>query len=235
MGQTVGDENDGENLVTGVAIDEDEIDTSGSVSTTVFHLTYDFPKGEGDSEENTLADIVGSEYFLKRIVGKFYAAINPPDAEPWTPYRDVLVGLGFFVARADHDNANPIGLPTMSLGQQSAEYSPLVVNTMREPWIWRRTWILSLMSATTPAVGATIQPGYPRTTAGYGSVLDGPHIDAKTKRRIRQDDRLFAAVSNVSLPFRQTAGVGGNPASIAFHLDYRLFGALRKAKNAGAF
>lgn len=226
---------------------------STEIITGIFPLTMDVPQ-EGDNlttATDTLSDIIGGEYVLQRIVGKCYIerqfVTNAATGRDNNPA--VLVAAGFFVARANDESVGggedtPIGSATEA--ERRDNYSPLEVDTVREPWIWRRTWILGnagsgqqlnvetggvsfAIPATIPSVAA-----YPRSTALYGSVADGAHIDSRVKRRVSQDNRLFFAVSAKSFPITvETANA--EILSIVGYLDFRIFGSLRKARNSSAF
>lgn len=220
---------------------------SSQVTTGILPLTLDTPF-EGENVQagvDSLSDIIGSEYVLQRIVGKLY--IERRTGQSLATGRDqdpaVMVCCGFFVARANDaavggGQDTPIGSATEA--ERRDNYSPLEVDTVREPWIWRRTWILGAAGRTPtsnsggpyttekPAAGA-----YPPTTAGYGSVADGPHIDSRVKRRISQDNRLWFAISATPFPFGDET-VTGN-LQLSGYLDYRIFGSLRKARNSSAF
>lgn len=178
------------------------------------------------AENATMADVIGSEYFLKRIVGKLFLGTRNNDDPTSSPA--VLVTAGFFVARADGDNQSlPVG------GQSWDDYSPQAVETIREPWIWRRSWALQNQGS---EIGSgTAFRNYPTTTMEYGSVLDGPHIDARTARRITQDDRLFFGIGVHNLPIGEEAPSAGAEITVEGWLDYRLLGALRRPRQQGRF
>lgn len=208
---------------------------SGTGILGIVPLTYDAPQ-ENDNDPNfdTLSEIVGNEYFLKRIVGTCLIGVHETvpsdyDQAAFPPY--YMVTAGFFVARAEDSSSPNDGYPIG--GINSPDYGPQNLATTREPWIWRRTWMLGSRAwqlYEDKQTGALDMYGaYPTTTAGYGSVADGPKVDAKTKRRVRQDDRLFFAVeARSSQSFTQAAALN-------VELDVRLFAQLRKAKNAGNF
>lgn len=224
--------------------------TASEITTIITPLTFDTPQ-EGDNlsePSSTLADVVGSEYILQRIVGKCFIERQATLTGGVDDLQEaVLVGAGFFVARANDTSVGggsttPIGSATVA--ERRDNYSPLETDTVREPWIWRRTWILGTAGAQIPvqadvagggSIPFTVQQSnraYPVSTALYGSVLDGPHIDSKVKRRVSQDNRLFFAVSATPFPLDSlitTALV------VSGYLDYRLFGSLRKARNTSAF
>lgn len=207
------------------------VDGNGAIFTYVLPLTQDAPiEGDAYGATESLADVIGSEYFLKRLVGKLYAAYTEA-AEGGFDF--CKIAAGFFVARVDSRYVEtPIGanISNSWLSDASEEdyratqsYSPLAVATVREPWIWRRSWVL-----------ASSLESLPRSTANYGSVLDGPHIDAKTKRRVVNDERLFFAISTSRWPYLDT-GSGAADGQLDVDIDLRIFGALRKATQRGVF
>lgn len=206
------------------------------MATDVFPLTTDEPL-DGDDIGNTtrMSEVIGNEYFLDRVVGKFFASYTPSIANG-ASIGPILVCAGMFVARVSEANKQvPVGL-TNSL-TASEEYGPLEWDNIREPWLWRRTWCLG----THGSGGIAGAPGnsgcFPQSTAQYGSVADGPHIDAKTKRRVGQDDRLFLAVSTAYAPLLldETEGPVETAGTVAYYLDYRLHGQLRRARQTGRF
>lgn len=206
------------------------LDNEDVVKTNIIALLPDKPNEDFDSDTNSLADTIGSEYALRRIVGKFHAAFSNSSG---TPAQNVIkLGLGFFVSTCNP--SEPL-LPIGTAGQVFTpatdeagfeQYCPLALATIRQPWIWRRTWALQQPSGSNWLA-------FPASTAGYGSVMDGPHIDAKTRRRVRQDERLYAAVaiSYFSPESDETTG----DVSVSYDLDLRFFGALRRARAKGAF
>lgn len=225
---------------------------TGEIATVITELTYDEDQGGDDvpTQDKSLADIIGSAYLLQRIVGKIFIAREQvvSGATGLDNGPAYLVGAGFFVARQNDPSSGggqqqPIG--SASVAERNDNYSPLEEDTVREPWIWRRTWILGAAGAQTGASAAGTggqsfaNPGnsvvgtYPASTALYGSVADGPHIDSRVKRRISDDNRLWFAVSATAFPlgteFSNTTG------RLSGYLDYRIFGSLRKARQNSAF
>jgi len=223
--------------------------------TIISPVTFDSPQEGGTLDENdSFADIIGSEYVLQRIVGKAHlhrrvdtADSNGSDQEP-----AVLVGVGFFVARANDAASGggedtPIGSATATERQDN--YSVHGIKTVREPWIWRRTWILgtagswkqnannaqAFQLSSGGGAGTGVAGYYPASTAFYGSVADGPHIDSRVKRRVSQDNRLFVAVTAQPWPIGQETSALADNLIIEGSLEVRLFGSLRKAKGTSAF
>lgn len=209
-------------------------------------ITFDEPlEGDNLATNTPLGTVLGNEYFIKRIVGKLFAEIRQQVSLNGDPsfQRNALFGAGFFVARANDTSqgaGSPIGSATLSERQEN--YSPLSEDTIREPWIWRRTWVLgnqytvirSQQTALSALPGDAQPFGWaPQSTMQYGSVLDGPHIDAKTARRVKQDERLWFAVAARGVPgLSDTTDL---PGSVNGYLDFRILGALRKARQGSAF
>lgn len=229
-----------------------------TVNTIIVPLTQDTPPerqvqyanlaaGGTSFAPSNMAFQVGTEYFLRRIVGKFHLVHDAPfneDNDPSFP-ASAFVGCGIFIARAnDARDASgivtsdlPIGAGT--LDDRNANYCVFGMDQIREPWIWRRTWLLGNKGPKTPtgAIFGTLDSNinaftqFPTTTAGYGSVAEGGHIDAKTMRRVSNDDRLFLAISTAPIPFV----LSNNNSQVQGIFDYRLLGALRRSKNRGNF
>lgn len=205
----------------------------GSVTTLIFPIVPDRPRepsaGQADSLGGELALELGTEWFCERIVGSLFIGFRVPDTGEIVP-NSVLVAAGFFVARAADDDAGggssqPIG--SASAAERNNNYSPLHPDTVREPWMWRKSWILG--GAPRVADGFST---FPNANAFYGSLGDGPKVDVKSVRRIGQDDRLFFTVSTVCL---KGPSEGLTPATLDGMLDVRVLGGLRKAKGTGKF
>jgi len=216
-----------------------DLKANGNLTTRIHVITLDAPR-ETQSDDFTLADVLGSEYLLRRIVGKVNILHVGTDETPIY----ALVCAGFFVARADPENAfYPLGAGTnvITTPDENRSFSPLEQETQREPWLWRRSWILgnSGVPRTFNNVAGTVDAApwdiIPPCSMKYGSVLDGPHLDAKTLRRVGQDDRLYFAISSVRWPVSNTPDPQQENGIIVYHVDYRLFGTLRKAKQTGRF
>lgn len=197
-------------------------------STDIFPITRDFTLPEDGSTTQTLRDSVeGQTYLLQRIVGKIHLQIqsNTDDlVEAW-PY--VQVGAGFFIARQDDEAPNQ---PDLFV----PEYDPMQVDNIANPWIWRRTWILRNPGATTEGVGAL---DWPAANSGYGSVIDGPHIDAKVKRKIVREHRLWFAISSIGYNFGDIGppNTGVVTPSTKGILDVRVLGRMTKGRNISTF
>jgi len=172
----------------------------------------------------SLHDIVsGNEYRLRRIVGKIFCGVTSDETDdPAQQSALADVAVGFIVVRTDDD-----GAPTTDF----TEVNPLQHQSMEDPWIWRRRWILNPYGNVRQvdlANNALNLPGfhmYPGTNAGYGSVMDGPHIDQKTARVIHHQERLFCVIACRQWTWggdQQNAGM-----QLSYLLDYRLLASLR--------
>lgn len=204
--------------------------TGPVINTFILPVVPDAPLNEQDAAvgEGRLVQAIGNEWFLERIVGKLFLAQGLGVA---TAAAATLVGAGFFVARAnDVNSGGGIGTPvgSASVAERNENYSPIHDNVIREPWLWRRTWILGGQAGSATFQGFTFAPLF---NGFYGSVSDGPHIDAKSVRRIGNDERLWLAVSTASLILSEAQSDN----LVTGYLDIRVLGALRKAKGKSTF
>lgn len=236
----------------------------GSSTVTISPLIPDVPM-EGDTiDQNApgqLVQALGQEYYVERIVGKCHlAATGPVDDVPSAEApKTIQIGCGIFVARANDEDVGggfntPIGSATLAERQEN--YSPLGVDAIREPWMWRRSWVLStgrpsnvpqaqgvpfgITHTVIPNVGPIVHPG---TTSNnqMGSALDGPHFDIKSVRRVGNDERLWLVVATRALdiilnqraPNTSLDPANGNGVHMVF--DYRVLGRLTRPRNRSAF
>lgn len=184
----------------------------------IFELIPDFTADEPTATTDNLSDFIGNEYVLKRVVGKLFASYNTQNAAGFA-----LLGVGLFIARSDATAPQlPVGAGTAT--ERKLNYGVLNNQNIREPWLFRRVWQL-----TNAGIASQTLLG-PASTSGHGSVMDGPHIDAKSARRVRKDERLFVCVQ-AGNPGAAVGAAG----SIDGFMDYRVLGALRKAKSRSAF
>jgi len=202
---------------------------NGQTTISIIDWLPDFPGPEiiPGVQQTSMAMVQGNDYFIKRIVGKFFCSCEQSQADT---IPSVWVGAGFFVARSDDNDAVglPIGASTAAL--QVENYSPLRQENNNEPWLWRRTWLLGNNVGTTGLRGTDL---YPRTTADYHSVADGPHIDARTARRVHSDERLYFAVATRSYPLNDLTHQAG--LNMQWMLECRVLGAMRKTRGKGSF
>jgi len=190
--------------------------TPNTLNTVIHTLTVDYPaeaiRAAAPTQLQTMADFEESGYRLRRIVGKcFVGVLQESDEAPTEPPISCLFGAGFMVLKVNPADGSPLLIANPN------NYSPLSLSNVRDPWIWRRTWLLTnLLQA---GQNATVS-GYaqaPTFNGDYGSVQDGPHIDQKTARRISSEERLFFIASACNIG--DASGVVG---TVQWLLDYRL-------------
>lgn len=207
--------------------------SQGSQNVLIFPLIPDVPIDGTVAADQILPleAIIGNEWFCERIVGSIFVGFRTPDTGELRA-RSVLVTAGVFVARANDQGSGggvdqPIG--SASAAERRDNYGPQSVDAIREPWMFRRSWMLGGAPDIAQAFSF-----FPTSNVFYGDMRSGPHIDVKSVRRIGQDDRLWFAVSTVALGPRTgveetfTQGVQG-------YVDVRILGNTRKARNDGKF
>lgn len=176
---------------------------------------------DGTATASLLDEVQGQEYVLKRIVGKIFVSLRQTAGleDPWPA---VIVTCGLLVARALDESQGEIEL-------QDNEVDPNNALNAGQPWIWRRSWKFSNFEVSeSNDAGA-----WPANNSQCGSVLDGPHIDAKVSRRVRREHRLWLASSAFGIsPTGLTATSG---AAVDINMDIRLLGAMRRGRNESSF
>lgn len=151
-------------------------------------------KDEGQSEAvatSSLSDLQNSGYRLRRVVGKLNFLVSQGTAVAAGDPSLFMVTAGMIILRC----SNGI-LPNIA----PASIDPAVLQTTEDPWMWRRSWILSDNTGA-GVVGNNIVGPTDNLQYGGGN-MDGPHVDAKVARLVNQDERLFLVVS--------VAGLNGN-------------------------
>lgn len=189
----------------------------GQTSTNLFPVVKDEPQNLTTATE-TLSDLEGSAYRLRRIVGKFYCGLEQTVANSLpTAANNIMLCAGFIILRVDNG-----GQP---LNSSSPTYDVMAIDQQRDPWIWRRSWILTNNPNLVTAAGVLndFNFGVPSNT-NMGSVLDGPHVDAKTARVVSDEERLFLVVSTLCLDGNQ----GQINNRIAVFWDLRVLASMRK-------
>lgn len=159
----------------------------------------------------SISDYEGSGYSLRRIVGKLTLGTDQLlGVSQGVSYPDgILVGAGIIVLKVLSDTGAPLRFATPD------DYSPLELDNLRDPWIWRRTWCLSNPFGFNP----TKVYGYnqfPTANTDFGSVSDGPHIDIKTRRTVKAEERLFICMTATNL-----GDASSNTGGVRFVLEYR--------------
>lgn len=169
--------------------------------------------------------VEGQTWFLKRLVGKLHLAANLPAGlirNRTQAWQALKVAAGFFVARAQDQDPS---LPDVTF----QEMDPWQMDNSGNPWIWRRTWMLSTANVNDANIF------FPNSTDNFGSIADGPHIDAKTARSIAPEERLWLAigVQGYDPELLEVSGVGES--QINGILDIRVLGTMTRKRNKGTF
>lgn len=250
LGTGVGEDDSVSGLAGSIPINAD-----GTSNIVISPLTFDDPQEDTEAtRESQLTEFIGQEYILHSVIGNLLAsrtALASGNTNSFATPAVLLVG-GLFVARSADDTGQttdslPIGATT--LAELRVNYSPLSGQTIREPWIWRRAWILGRTPKVNSATGNVLADtgqgavpfregfygdGFPPTTAGYSGLQSGPFFKTKTRRRVRQDERLWLALGAMTYPLGMNVP-GGIDLAVDFYLDYRIYGQLVRAHNRSAF
>jgi len=186
----------------------------------------------------SLSDLQNESWRIRRLVGKLHASFLTEDgqATALSAPPAVIFGAGLMVNKVGENGLPPA---TDSL-------SPLRQSANTDPWIWRRVWMLGQnyqgnrtiyagnivvdepRNAGTGQVDEVAASRFPATTDHFGSIQDGPHVDAKTNRIIGPDERLFLWLATCAYPGTETYESG---AGVFGYFDYRMLGALMRSTN----
>lgn len=183
----------------------------------------------------TLRDYVeGQDWLLDSIVGSIHVGINAtntnldPGQEPNEQWATIAVTVGIFVADAIEENQIHPDIAS------NREIDPTNVDNIRQPWVWRRTWLLS--NPGTIFAGQQTAGGWPSTNTFVTGNL-GPGIRTKTKRRIRRNQRIWLIAACTGFDFNNIS-VGGDPETqpvVNIMADLRICGKMRRSHNQSAF
>lgn len=216
------------------------VDRAFGASQIVTPLTRDYtqqniPSSLALIEQPTLRDFTeGQDYILKRIVGNCVCIVqsnqNPISGygrASWWKYAKITAG--FFVARAADDDQT---LPDLSL----LDVEPSISNNSQNPWIWRRSWILANPANSETVAAGVISEDELSTNRDMAGENVGPYVDAKSKRRVRREQRLWFVLSAIGWDgTRGSVGGGSTQPNVVCNLDVRIFGKMVKGKNASDF
>lgn len=195
-------------------------------------LTFDYPVEveEGLATVPSLADFQGSEYQLERIVGKLHAKLRPgPIQSGLAGAQFALFSAGLIVLRVEEQTGAP-------LRSDLEEYTTLTASNISDPWIWRRTWVLGSDDVITQSAIPFVRPtGLPKSTAEFGDIESGPHVDARSVRRVRREERVFLVTDLVQLDLflNPSKSTGASGVHVDYLFDYRILGKLVKASAHG--
>lgn len=161
----------------------------------------------------SLSDVENSGYRLRRVVGKIWCGVDQ-DADV-NSGRIGIVTAGLIIRKVD-----PTTQISNAFNVGENAVSPAFIESWSDPWIWRRSWLLYNNANPSAADGEG-----PVTNIEYGSVMDGPHVDAKTARIVGPEERLFLDVSVVVLV--DGAEPVDRPISVRCTTDLRALASMR--------
>lgn len=160
----------------------------------------------------TMADMTFG-YSLVRVVGKLFCVVEQftfPGVEPPVGLSyEFIVTAGIIVRRVD-DN----GVPTTS------NALPQSYENQSDPYLWRRSWMLC--NQPLAQRDGSYYP-WPSNNGAYGSIQDGPHVDAKTRRTVKDEERLFLDVE-VMTTFGTRLEIEEQISTVRFIWDLRFLG-----------
>lgn len=185
-------------------------------------IVIDTPGDPIGAADITLSDIFSSAYRLRRIVGKIWVGANQTQQD--TP-QVVQVTAGLIIRRTDPTTGVSMAFET----GDATQMDPMDIENSSDPWIWRRAWLLRNILAT-GATHINEMVGTPTNnmSPGYGSAVDGPHVDVKTARIVGPEERLFLDVSSTVLI--QGDDVQAGPAlNVRVFADLRVLASLRSS------
>lgn len=169
----------------------------GNIATSIAKIVIDQPASA--LPDGSLSDFEGSAYRLRRIVGKLWVGV---EVEQFTTQPSLfVVTAGFIILRVD-TSGNPLS--------SGNNYHPQILDSERDPWIWRRSWLLrnNIVRDNAFTNFGGFNRDVPSFNGAYGSVADGPHVDAKTARIVSDEERLFLVVGFTTLDGAQeTSGI----------------------------
>lgn len=174
---------------------------------------------------STLSDIENSGYRLRRIVGKVYCFLSQTNST--TGGEDIYgVTAGFIIRRTD-----TAGNSLAAQGVNSnINIGPDDIDNSMDPWIWRRSWLLSngANSVSSTGLKGDEQSGFlnsgPHTNYGKnaGNLQEGPFVDQKTARVVGPEERLFLDVMGSPLFINE-----GTPCFLVVVTNLRVLASMR--------
>jgi len=213
-----------------VAITGADAATGGSGGQIEVPIVMDGIASDPLNPNSSLADIESSGYRLRRIVGKVYCFIAQTLNNTLTQNVEDIWGVtaGFMVRRVNPQTGG--SLAALSGGPPFVEIDPAQIDNSMDPWIWRRSWLLSNYISDSFGVPLTASIQSTLVHAGGGSNYgrgypggnaEGPHVDQKTARIVGPEERLFLDVS--AMPILTT----GVDTSLVIIYDIRVLASMR--------
>lgn len=176
-------------------------------------------------QARNLAESQGFGYKLERIVGTLKVLTAPTASQNDLTPSVVMVGAALMVNQVDPENPE-----TPLRGGERGD--PLSLETIQDPWIWRRSWLLCPGNA-----GGDTQPSSPAgsdnfsgfsgalqpTNTVFTGLYDTSTVDTKTKRVVKNDERLFLHIAARCVGFNPTVDPGNVKIQLGVVFDYRIY------------
>lgn len=180
------------------------------------------------------ADVQGYGYSLRRVVGCIYVVTAPSiNTQAGTP-SVVNVGVGLMVRAVDPTNLPDE--PAIS-GSQGEAFDPLTYDNNQDPWIWRRSYLMCPGNAggTFNPIGAAdewaqFNSVFQPTNAVNTGVNNTASIDQKTRRTVKNEERLFLSFSARMVGLNPDDQAGTAEIGLGIFADLRLFGRMFTTK-----
>lgn len=176
---------------------------------------------------STLRDLTeGQDWICKRIVGKIHLwAIASALAQGSSAWSRAICCFGIFVARAEDAAPGNADL-------DDDEMDPMNLENIRNPWMFRRTWVF-----TNPGSGGLTFGNTFFTDNAFASGEAGSHVDVRVARRIRREERLWYAFSckGADIGVQSVTGAASGQMTVEGKADLRMLGAMRRSNNRSTF
>lgn len=162
-------------------------------------------------------------YKIRRIVGHIHVTAQYTNDQQ-TQLTGVAATAALMVRRVESDTGTAIA--------PGIDVHPALIQNFPDPWIWRRTWVLSgLPNENLKGNDNAIQIAgdwhrFPEANSFYGDVRSGPHVDAKTSRIVGPEERLFLDLGIIGLPLDRDPGVQ-EEVRITSVIDLRVLASIR--------
>lgn len=171
--------------------------------------------GTGAPGAPTLSDMYNSGYRLRRICGHLFCGmVQNVGIQPGSGGTgNIMVTASFQVCRVD----------TSGLAVDVQAQNPDTMVNQDNPWIWRRSWLLTNF-VYVDSQGGVAKLYLGETTNIGSSIREGSFVDQKTARIVGPDERLFMNLVCTVLDGDGGSGLDNN---IIFNWNLRVLGSLK--------
>jgi len=172
----------------------DQVLVLRSPNTQGYYDAFDIPL-VGDLKQNTLPGAAAGDtladfafgYSLKRIVGNIFVGVEQFRFTEEVDFPYLFMCTAGIMVKRVNDNGDAVNITI-----------PDIYDSQTDPWIWRKSWLLCNQPQASHSVAAAYT-AFPSNNAAYGSVAEGTKCDAKTRRTIKAEERLFMTLQTTAL------------------------------------